>query len=183
MSDPDEDEHAIDVEVDEAEFEDLPSTDIEVLYYLNFGMAGSFPLRLADIFFCKDGLYITEYGNITPLFGLATRRHKREANVMQTIYEYHGIDEVLLQSDLIMWINYENLERVSIHEGGRFGRPKIAVFTDDEASYAYRIHGEAALQELRANIKETADQNGFSIDSVSGYGLKLGDWLPKLGRD
>jgi hypothetical protein len=174
MNDLDEDERAFDVEVDEAEFEDLPSTNIEVIHHLNFGMAGSFPLRLADIFLCKDGLYITEYGNITPLFGLVTRRHKREANVMQTIYEYHGIDEILLQSDLVMWINYANLEQVRIHDGGRFGRPKITVSTEDKASYAYRIHGEVSLRELQTSMKEITDQNEFDVNFVAGYGLRSG---------
>ncbi|MFC6988989.1 hypothetical protein ACFQJD_10165 [Haloplanus sp. GCM10025708] len=41
---------ATETDVDPAQFEDLPNTDIEVDLHVHFGMAGSFPLRLADLF-------------------------------------------------------------------------------------------------------------------------------------
>lgn len=180
MTDTDDGNHSFDADIEQGEFEDLPSTDITVTYHLNFGMAGSFPLRLADIFFCERGLYVTEYGNITPLFGLATQRHKREANVMQSIYEYHGIDEVILQADLVVWINYENVERIRIYSGGRFGRLKIRLDTVDDESYVYRIHDEVSLQEVQTTIEGVASRNGFAADSVSGYGLEFGDRIRKV---
>ena len=177
MGNSDEDDRPVDINIDGDEFEDLPTTGIDVTYHVNFSMAGSFPLRLADVFFCEEGLYITEYGNITPLFGLATQRHKREAKVMQTIYEYHGIDEILLQADLVIWINYANVDRIQMHEGGRLGRPKISMSTTDGESYAYRIHGEISLQELSTTVGEIADSAGFSVDSGSGLGVGLKDSL------
>jgi hypothetical protein len=180
MTKTDRDEFAVDNDINEEEFEDLPETDINVIYHINFGMAGSFPLRLADIFFCEEGLYITEYGNITPLFGLVTQRHRREAEVMQTIYEYHGIDEILLQADYVVWINYENVDQIHVHGGGRLGRAKFTASTNDGESYSYRIHGEVSRQELLANIKKIADQVGLTVDSDSGYGLVLGERLRDL---
>jgi hypothetical protein len=181
MSENNEDEFAVDI--DEEELESLPATDIDVTYHINFGMAGSFPLYLADMFFCEDGLYITEYGNITPLFGLATQRHSREANVMQTIYDYHGIDEIILQSDFIVWINYENIDQIQIHDGGRLGRPKVTVLTDDGEQYGYRIHGETPAQEMYSSINEISNISEFTVDSISGYGLTLGKRLRALFRD
>jgi hypothetical protein len=161
MSEPD---------IDETEFEDLPNTDIEVALHVHFGMTGSFPLRLADLFFADDGLHIAEYGYITPLFGLGTRKHRREASGMQTIYDYHGLDEVLLQADSVTWLAYDTIERVVIHDGGYLGRLKLTVYTDNR-SYAYRLHDAESQKDLADDIETCADQHGFTTKTVSGVGL------------
>ena len=157
-------------EIDEAAFEDLPSTDIEVDIHVHFGMTGSFPLRLAEVFFASDGLHIVEYGYITPLFGLGLKRHRREADSMQTVYDYHGIDEVVLQGDSVIWLDYGVVERVALHDGGRLGRPKLTVETDDR-SYAYRLHDEDDIEALAAEIEACADRHGFAVETVSGLGF------------
>jgi hypothetical protein len=157
-------------ELDEMDFEDLPSTDIEVSIHVHFGMTGSFPLRLADLFFADDGLHIAEYAYITPLFGLGTRKHRRESRGMQAIYDHHGLDEVLLQADSVTWLAYDTIERVVIHGGGRLGRPKLTVSTD-ESSYAYRLHDEERPNELAADIEACTDQHDFAVETVSGVGF------------
>jgi hypothetical protein len=157
-------------ELDEMDFEDLPSTDIEVHSHVHFGMAGSFPLRLAELFFADDGLHIAEYAYITPLFGLGTRKHRRESRGMQAIYDHHGLDEVLLQADSVTWLAYDTVERVRVHDGGRFGRPKLTVVADDD-SYAYRIHDEGSADELAADIEACADDHDFTVETVSGVGF------------
>jgi hypothetical protein len=157
-------------ELDEMEFEDLPSTDIEVHNHVHFGMAGSFPLRLAELFFADDGLHIAEYAYITPLFGLGTRKHRRESRGMQAIYDHHGLDEVLLQADSVTWLAYDTVEQVRIHDGGRLGRPKLTVWTDED-SYAYRIHGEGSADELAADIETCADDHDFTVEAVAGVGF------------
>ncbi|WP_435075917.1 hypothetical protein [Halococcus sp. AFM35] len=157
-------------ELDEMDFEGLPSTDIEVHSHVHFGMTGSFPLRLAELFFADDGLHIAEYAYITPLFGLGTRKHRRESSGMQAIYDHHGLDEVLLQADSVTWLAYETVERVRVHDGGRLGRPKLTVSTD-ERSYAYRIHGEQTVDELAADIETCADEHGFIVETVAGVGF------------
>lgn len=156
-------------EIDEATFENLPSTDIEVFVHVHFGMAGSFPLRLAEVFFGSDGLHIVEYGYITPLFGLGTKKHRREAKAMQAIYDTHGIDEVLLQGDSATWLDYGTVERVVFYDGGRFGRPKLTIYTD-EHSYAYRLHDEESPTELATDIEACTDQHDFAVEIVSGIG-------------
>jgi hypothetical protein len=157
-------------ELDEMEFEDLPNTDIEVFIHVHFGMTGSFPLRLAELFFADDGLHIAEYAYITPLFGLGTRKHRRESRGMQAIYDHHGLDEVLLQADSVTWLAYDTVERVTIHDGGRLGRPKLTVFTD-KSSYAYRIHGEQSAGELAADIEACTDRHDFGVEAVPGVGF------------
>lgn len=157
-------------DIDESTFEDLPNTDIEVLVHVHFGMTGSFPLRLTDLFFADDGLHIVEYSYITPMFGLGTKKHRREAGAMEAIYDTHGLDEVLLQGDSTTWLAYDTVERVVLHEGGRFGRPKLTVYTD-ERSYAYRLHGDKSRKELAAAIETCADRYDFAVETVSGVGF------------
>ncbi|MEF8830682.1 MAG: hypothetical protein V5A23_04005, partial [Halobacteriales archaeon] len=40
--------------------------------HVHFGATGTVPLRLAELFFTDEGLWIVEYGTFTPLFGLAS---------------------------------------------------------------------------------------------------------------
>ena len=158
-------------DIDEAEFADLPSTDIEVHVHVHFGMTGTFPLRLVDLFFADDGLYIVEYGYITPLFGLGTKKHSREASAMQTVYDYHGLDEVMLQGDSVTWLSYTSIEQIAIYKGGRFGRPKIAVYPREGSSHAYRLHDEPVLEELRANVKGVAEHHGITVEYSHNVGF------------
>lgn len=162
-------------DVDEEEFEDLPSTDIEVDHHLHFGMAGTFPLRLADVFFADDGLHIVEYGYITLMFGLGARKHRREANAMQAVYETHGIDEVMLRGDSVYWLNYDGIARVLLHRGGWVGRAKLTVYVKDGESYAYRIHEhgeEEEMRELVEGIEDAADRYGFPFEVRDGVGFR-----------
>lgn len=151
-------------------FEDLPNTDVEVFFHVHFGMAGSFPLRLAEVFFADDGLYIVEYSYITPVFGLGAMKHRREAKAMQSIYDVHGLDEVMLQGDSVTWLDYDAIDRVLVHDGGRLGRPKLTVYTDGR-SYAYRLHDEDDSGMLIADIETCADRYGFTLETASGVGF------------
>lgn len=157
-------------DADKSEFNDLPNTDIKVAVHVHFGMAGSFPLRLADLFFADDGLHIAEYDYITPLFGLGTKKHVREANAMERIYDVHGLDEVLLQADSVTWLAYDTIEQVIIHDGGRLGRMKLTIYTDI-CSYAYRLHDEENQKDLAANIETCANRHGFMVKTISGVGF------------
>jgi len=164
---------AEELEVDVDEFEDLPSTDIETELHVHFGMAGSFPLRITDLFFANDGLHIAEYSYITPMFGLGTKKHRREASAMQEVYDVHGLDEVLLQADTVHWLNYEAIDRVVLYRGGYFGRPKITIYPADEAarSHAFRLHEEDDPDALAAALREVAEGRPFEvvIDTGSGF--------------
>lgn len=158
-------------EIDSDAFDDLPTTDIEVEAHVHFGMTGSFPLRVAELFFANDGLHIVEYAYVTPLFGLGTRKHKREAKTMQSIYDVHGLDEVLLHGDSVFWLNYDILDRVIVHDGGWLGRPKITIATVDGPTYAYRLHDDLDPESLVAVVDDSAERHGFSVDLVSGVGF------------
>jgi hypothetical protein len=159
--------------VDPETFEDLPETDIETEVHVHFGMAGSFPLRIADLFFATDGLHIVEYSYITPMFGLGSKKHRREANAMESVYDIHGLDEVLLQGDSVHWLRYDALDRIVLHDGGRFGRPKLTVYPDgeDARSHAIRLHEIDDIDDLAASLREVAADYRFEFVVESGWGF------------
>lgn len=159
-------------EIDPDEFADLPSTDVEIECHVHFGMTGSFPLKLAELFFADDGLYVAEYAYITPMFGLGMKKHHREARGMAAIYEIHGLDEVLLQADGVVWHNYANVDRVILYDGGFLGRPKIAVHPDRGRVHAYRLHDEdVTLDDLTSRLDACSDDHGFAVERRSGVGF------------
>ncbi|WP_248896958.1 hypothetical protein [Haloplanus halobius] len=156
--------------VDPSEFDDLPSTDIETELCIHFGMAGSFPLRLADLFFANDGLHIVEYSYITPMFGLGAKKHRREAKAMQSVYDVHGLDEVLLQGDSVYWYNYDAIDRVVLSRGGSFSRPKLTVYPAAESavSHAYRLHELDDADALASSLHDIAADRSFEVRVESG---------------
>ncbi|WP_423751662.1 hypothetical protein [Salinirarus marinus] len=171
---------ATETDVDPAQFEDLPNTDIEVDLHVHFGMAGSFPLRLADLFFASDGLHVVEYSYITPMFGLGMKKHHREADAMQDVYDVHGLDEVLLQGDSVVWLSYSNVDRVLVHRGGWAGRPKLTVYAADGTSYAFRLHGVDVVDELVADLEAVGEDHGFDVEAKSGVGFAPMENLRRL---
>ncbi|MFC7154443.1 hypothetical protein ACFQPA_03115 [Halomarina halobia] len=158
-------------DADPDEFEDLPTSDIEVECHVHFGMTGSFPLRLAEVFFANDGLHVAEYGYLTPLFGLGMRKHRREAGAMERIYEVHGIDEVLLQADAVHWYGYGALDRVVLHDGGQLGRPRLAVHPATGASHAYRLHEVDDFDALCEAVATCGDRHGVAVERGRGLGF------------
>jgi hypothetical protein len=162
-----------DLEVDPEEFDDLPTTDIETELHVHFGMAGSFPLRLVDLFFADDGLHIAEYSYITPMFGLGTKKHRREAGAMKEVFEVHGLDEVLLQADTVHWFNYAAVDRVVLYRGGYFGRPKLTVYPAGEtaSSHAVRLHESGDTDALATSLRSVAEGRPFDVVVESGSGF------------
>jgi hypothetical protein len=158
---------------DTDQYDDLPETGIETDVHVHFGMSGSFPLRLVDLFFASDGLHVVEYSYITPMFGLGAKKHRREAGAMQEVFDVHGIGEVLLQGDSVIWHRYEALDRVVLYDGGRFGRPKLIVYPESGPgqSHALRLHDVDDVSALEADLRDVAEKHGFEFVTESGYGF------------
>ncbi|MFB6157142.1 MAG: hypothetical protein ABEJ34_04810 [Haloferacaceae archaeon] len=172
---------------EEGAFDDLPSTDIDVENYIHFGMAGSFPLRLADLFFAEDGLHIVEYSYITVMFGLGTGKHRREAKAMKAVYDTHGIDEVRLRGDKSIWLNYGGIDRVVLDRGGGLGRPKLTVYAADGESYAYRVHesggdGREDTAALLADLEASAAAHDVELEVRDGFGFRPAESIHRFIR-
>jgi hypothetical protein len=167
-------------DIDDTAVDDLPNTAVEVHTHVHFGMTGSFPLRLAELFFADDGLYIVEYGYITPLFGLSIRKHRREAKAMEAVFEHHGLDEVLVQGDSVTWLNYATVDQVILYDGGRLGRPKIAVYPESGPSHAYRLHDCEDFTELALDTEEVCTRYEITVDRRTGVGFSPGESLRRF---
>jgi hypothetical protein len=148
-----------------------PSTDVEVEVHVPFGMTGSFPLRVAELFFADNGFYVTEYSYITPFIGLTAGKHRREASAMQRVYDRYGLDAVLFQADSVVWHSYGNLDRLVVYDGGWLGRPKIAVYPETGPSHAYRFHNRTGYEEAVTDLEACADRHGFTIEWRDGLGF------------
>lgn len=141
----------------------LPSSDIEVEATVHFGMAGTFPMRMAELFFAGRGVYVAEYSYITPLLGVGTRKHRKNARAMRSLYERYGIDAVLLQADRVVWLDYDLVDRVRLYSGGWFGRPKVSIFSRDGPSYAYRLFGDRDFEAVAADVRSAAERHGVDL--------------------
>lgn len=150
---------------------ELPRTGIEIEAHFHFGMTGSFPLRLGDLFFADDGLYVVEYGYITPFIGLASRKHRREAAGMRVLVDRHGLDAAILEADRVVWHDYDDLERVVVTDGGWLGRPKVAVYPETGPSHAYRFHDRVGFEETQATLGPVADRHDVRLVERSGLGF------------
>lgn len=155
----------------EEEPPEVETTDVAVEAHVHFGMTGSFPLRVAELFFADDGLYVVEYAYITPFFGLTASKHSREANAMQEIYERYGLDAALVHADSVTWHSYRNVDRVEVYDGGWLGRPKVSVHPREGPSHAYRIHDVPAFEEAAADLEACADRHGFDLERHAGVGF------------
>lgn len=150
---------------------DAPSTDVSVEAHLHFGMTGAFPLRVAELFFADDGLYIAEYSYVTPFIGLMSKKHGRDASAMQAVFDRYGLDAVLFQADTVYWHSYDDIERVVFNEGGRIGRPKIAVYPATGASHAFRFHDIPAFEEAIGDVQASTKRHGVRLEEDPGLGF------------
>lgn len=150
---------------------ELPETGIDVEAHFHFGMTGSFPLRLGDLFFADDGLHVVEYGYVTPFIGLSTRKHRREAAGMASLVENYGIEAALLEADSVTWHAYDDLEQIIVHSGGYVGRPKVGIYPRTGPSHAFRFHDRPTFEEARAELGAVAHRHGFSVDERAGLGF------------
>lgn len=162
---------------------ELPETGLEVRAHLHFGMTGSFPLRLGDLFLADDGLYVVEYGYVTPFIGLTARKHRREAAGMARLVEDHGLDAALLEADRVVWHDHDDVDRIVVHDGGRLGRPKVAIYPRTGPSHAFRFHDRVAFEDGLADLVAAADEHGVAVDERSGLGFTPRESLRRFFGD
>lgn len=159
----------------------LPETDITVQSHVHFGAAGSFPLRLAEVFFVEDGVFIAEYSKITPFFGMLSKQPGKDAMAMQAIYDRDGIDGALLAADRLIWLHSGMLARVKLVSGGWIGYPKITFYANDQQSYAYRLHDSSQSFDTMADeLAEWAETVDVNLELGTGLGISVRENLSRF---
>jgi hypothetical protein len=158
--------------------DDRPPT---VGVHLHFGMTGTLPLRLAELFFTDEGLTVVEYGTITPLFGLATGGHRREAARMADAYVEDGIEGAERAGDRTVHLEYDEIDRIVCFDGRMFAREKVAIhLRDDEPPYAYRIHAPVDLEEFAAGLATFPPTVDVEVAVRSGIGFRPSESIARF---
>ena len=144
-----------------------PGTDHVRVHY---GMTGSVPLRLFEFVFEPAGCYLLDCGAFTPLFGLASGGHRRRAAALDAAYADHGVDGLLADADTVTWLSVDRIDRVTLHDGGWFARPKLSIATNGDApARSVRLHAidvDALADALGALVGDA-----IRVDRTSGAGL------------
>lgn len=137
---------------------------------VHYGMAGSVPLQLFEFVFEPAGCYVLDCGAFTPLFGLSMGKHARRAAALDEVYETSGVDGLLAVADTTTWLSWAAIDRVVVHDGGWFTRPKLTLETRGDApSRRVRLHG-VDVPDLYESLKTTVGDS-TRLDRVEGSGL------------
>ncbi|MEF8773243.1 MAG: hypothetical protein V5A37_00810 [Halobacteriales archaeon] len=139
--------------------------------HVHFGATGTVPLRLAELFFTDEGLWIVEYGTFTPLFGLASGGPSRAADRMARTFAEDGFRAVRERGDRVVHLAYEDVERVVCHDGGRLARERVAVHVAEGPPYAYRVHADVDLEALAAGLAAFGPTAALPVAVRSGVGF------------
>jgi hypothetical protein len=134
-------------------------------------MAGTFPLRLADLLFTDDALVVPEYAYLTPLFGLARGRVAAAGDTAAERYREGGVAALRDHAERTRRVPYTDLRCVRLYDGGRVGRPKVAVDVEAGPPLAYRVHAPADVDRLANALGALGDRRGFAVDHRAGLGF------------
>ncbi|WP_267640737.1 hypothetical protein [Haloarchaeobius amylolyticus] len=134
-------------------------------------MTGTTPLRIADVLFTDDAVEIGEYATVTPMFGIVTGGHRERAAEMAARCAEAGPTAVLDAAERHVSIPYAEVETIRLYEGGRFGRPKLAIDTGEGPPYGYRIHAPVEVAALRDVLTDLGEEKGFDVELVAGVGF------------
>lgn len=139
--------------------------------HVHFGMTGTVPLRLADLFFTADALLIAEYGTITPVVGLLTGTPQQEAAGLAHIYREGGLEAVREAATRTIDVTYDDIERVVCYDGRSIAREKIAIHVASGPPYAYRIHAPIDLEGVVDGLASFAPTASLSVERRSEIGF------------
>lgn len=139
--------------------------------HVHLAMAGSFPLRVADLLFTDAAVVIPEYAHLTPLFGIARGGATDAGEAARDRYREDGLPGLVAFSERTHRLGYDAIKRVVLYEGGAT-RPKLAVETETGPPYAYRIHAPIEADALAGALRSLGERRGFALERRSGSGLR-----------
>ena len=150
--------------------------------HVHLAMAGSFPLRVADLLFTDAAVVIPEYAYLTPLFGIARGGARDAGESAREHYREGGLSGLVEHSERTHRIPYDTVEGVRLYTG-RVTRPKVAVDPADGPPYAYRVHAPVEPEDLTAALRSLGDRRGFAVDRRSGSGVSVANSLRRFLAD
>ena len=150
--------------------------------HVHFGMTGTVPLRLADLFFTTEHLLVAEYGTITPVVGLLTGAPGREAAGLARTYRDRGLEGVRESVDRTTVVPYEEIERIVCHDGRWVAREKVAVHVADGPPYGYRIHAPVDLEAFADGLASFPPTATLPVEVRSGVGFDPVESLRRFRR-
>lgn len=139
--------------------------------HIHFGMTGTLPLRLADLYFTADHLLVAEYGTITPVVGLLTRAPRAEADRLARTYRAGGLEAVRDVADRTTVIPYDEINRIVCYDGRSIAREKVAIYVSSGPPYGYRIHAPIDLEALVDGLASFPPTAPLSVERRSGIGF------------
>jgi len=158
-------------------------TGSDVHVHVHLVIAGTFPLRVADLLFADDRLIVPEYEFLTPLFGLARGQTTVAGRVARKRYANDGVDGLIEAAERTHRVAYDEVDGVWIYDGGVLGRPKIAVVVSEGPPYAYRIHAPVDIDELTDALTSLGTRRGFDVDRSDSLGFSPTNSLQRFLAD
>lgn len=154
-----------------------PPTSVHV--HVHLVVAGSFPLRVADLLFTNDELVVPEYEHLTPLFGLARSGMERASETARQRYRQDGVAGLVDAAEQVHRLPYEDLAAVRLYDS-RIGRPKIAIDPNEGVPYAYRVHAPVQIEALTEALRSLGERRGFDVERRSKIGFRPGNSLRRF---
>lgn len=143
-------------------------------------MAGTFPLRVADLCFTDDAVIIPEYAYLTPLFGIVRGRGQTAADTARERLANDGLQDLREYANTTETVPYRDLRMVRVHDGGAVGRPRVAIHPEQGPPLAYRVHAPVDVPALTEALTALGQDHGFTVSSRSGLGFSPVDSIRRF---
>lgn len=151
----------------------------EVRVHLHYAMAGSYPLRLIDLLFCTDRVLVAEYDYVTGLDLLTGGADRRATAFAETVRD-DGVEGALATTERQEAVPYEDVERVTVHDGGRFGREKVTLTRRTADPVRVRVHGPVDTAAFVDAVRSTVDGYETAVEVERGLGLDVWTVLSQI---
>ncbi|MFB6091182.1 MAG: hypothetical protein ABEJ97_09005 [Halobellus sp.] len=152
-----------------------------VRVHLHYAMTGSYPLRLVDLLFCERRVLVVEYDYLTG-FDLATGSADGRAAAFAATLDDDGLAAARAAAEHEYAVDYADVDRVVVYDGGRFGREKVVLDRTDAPPVRVRVHGDVDVEALCAALESTLSTRAAVVERKPGTGVRLRERLRRLGR-
>jgi hypothetical protein len=149
--------------------------------YVHGVVAGSAPLRVADVAFTDEAVVVRDYAHPSPL-AVARGGVGHAAATARQRYHDGGLPAVVTDAECVDELSYAALDRVTLHES-RLTRPKLAVEPTDSVPYAYRVHTPVDATALCDALQSLGADHAFGVERVDSVGISPLNVLRRVRAD